>query len=77
MTSKYFSIGSVRPGLSTTVPRGCSAVRCDGFQTAARSRMPPAPRYHSPLPPGGEDAPGTPIRGALAAKAWARFTRAS
>jgi hypothetical protein len=67
MTSKYFSIGSVRPGLSTTVPRGLRAMRAEGVQKAARRRRPPAPRNHSPSPPGGEEAPGTPIRGALAA----------
>ena len=67
MTSKYFSIGSVRPGLTITVPRGFFATRVDGVQKAARRRRPPAPRNHSPTPPGGADAPGTPIRGALAA----------
>ncbi|MCY1248516.1 hypothetical protein D3C80_1629020 [compost metagenome] len=77
MTSKYFSIGSVRPGLSTTVPRGVLATMADGVHRAARRRSPPAPRYQSPSPPGGEAAPGTPIRGAWAAKAVARFTRAS
>ena len=67
MTSKYFSIGSVRPGLSTTVPRGSPAAGADGVHKAARRRRPPAPRYHSPWPPGGDAASGVPIRGASAA----------
>ena len=44
MTSKYFSIGSVRPGLTMTVPRGLRVTRLDGVQKAARRRRPPAPR---------------------------------
>ena len=42
-TSKYFSIGSVRPPLSTTEPRAGPPAG----SSAARSRAPPAPANHS------------------------------
>ncbi|MNN70693.1 hypothetical protein D3C81_1865640 [compost metagenome] len=68
---KYFEV------IGNFLARGVLACIADGVHRAARRRSPPAPRNQSPSPPGGEAAPGTPIRGAGAAKAVARFTRAS
>src|SRR5665213_4215451 len=62
-TSKYFSIGSVRPGLTTTDPRA----RAVGWKRAARSRAPPAPANHSAPPPAGMGARGVAISGAASA----------
>jgi hypothetical protein len=55
-TSKYFSIGSVRPPLSTTEPRTGAVAG----NSAARSRAPPAPVNHSAAAPSGTGASTVP-----------------
>ncbi|GGZ33859.1 hypothetical protein GCM10011273_20280 [Asticcacaulis endophyticus] len=69
-------MGSPRPGLMKTVPRGSpwAAAPPVGTQYPSRKRNPPAPRYHSPAPPGGHIASGMDIKGAWVERAAMRLT---